>query len=102
MAGKKQIPAAARLIAEQPAALYAIPGGARSGSAWVDYRDAFLGSPAALQIEAISRGAPAGNLLGAAEALHLPRERVYELVGLSVSTAKRKVAANEVLDPLVT
>ena len=32
----------------------------------------------------------------------MPRERVYELVGLSVSTAKRKVAANEVLDPLVT
>ena len=102
MAGKTQTPAAACLTAEQPAALYAIPGGARSGSAWVDYRDAFLGSPAALQIEAIRRGAPAGNLLGAAEALHLPRERVYELVGLSVSTAKRKVAANEVLDPLVT
>ena len=93
MAGKTQTPAAACLTAEQPAALYAIPGGARSGSAWVDYRDAFLGSPAALQIEAIRRGAPAGNLLGAAEALRLPRERVYELVGLSVSTAKRKVAA---------
>ena len=50
MAGKTQTPAAACLTAEQPAALYAIPGGARSGSAWVDYRDAFLGSPAALQI----------------------------------------------------
>ena len=61
MAGKTQTPAAARLTAEQPAALYAIPGGARSGSAWVDYRDAFLGSPAAVQIEAIRRGAPAGE-----------------------------------------
>lgn len=102
MADHMQNPKRGRLAAEQPAALYAIPGGARSGAAWRDYRDAFLGSPAALQIEAIRRGAPAGNLLGVAEALHLPRERVYELVGLSVSTAKRKVAANEVLDPLVT
>ena len=102
MAKKSQSAASLQLAAEQPAALYAVAGGVRSAGAWVAYRDAFLGSPAAAQIDAIRRGAPAGNLVGAAEALRLPRERVYELLGLSASTAKRKVAANEALDPLVT
>ena len=32
----------------------------------------------------------------------MPRERLYDLVGLSASTAKRKVAKNEKLDPHVT
>lgn len=38
-----------------------------------------------------------------AEALRVPRERVYQLVGLSSSTAKRKLARDETLEhPLMT
>jgi len=75
-----------------------------SGSAgeWVVYRNAFLMSPAQAQIDAIREGAPASNLIGVAEAMRVPREQVYGLVGLSASTAKRKLARDETLDPLVT
>jgi putative toxin-antitoxin system antitoxin component (TIGR02293 family) len=62
----------------------------------------FLSSPAQAQISEIRKGAPASNLIGVAEALRVPRERVYELVGLSSSTAKRKLARDETLDPLMT
>jgi len=73
-----------------------------AAGAWVAYRDQFLNSSAQAQISEIRKGAPASNLVGAAEALRLPRERVYELVGLSASTAKRKLAKDETLDPLMT
>jgi len=69
---------------------------------WVVYRNAFLTSPAQAQIAAIRQGARASNLIGVAEAMRVPREQVYGLVGLSTSTAKRKLARDETLDPLVT
>jgi len=69
---------------------------------WVVYRNAFLTSPAQAQIAAIRQGARASNLIGVAEAMRVPREQVYGLVGLSISTAKRKLARDETLDPLVT
>ncbi|MBL8431033.1 MAG: DUF2384 domain-containing protein [Dechloromonas sp.] len=98
------------LQVEQAQANYAVTPGppvasivARSAaSAWVRYRDRFLGSPAQAQISEIRKGAPASNLIGVAEALRVPRERVYELVGLSSSTAKRKLNRDETLDPLMT
>jgi putative toxin-antitoxin system antitoxin component (TIGR02293 family) len=89
-------------IAEQATVAYMVAGEPRAAGAWVAYRDRFLGSSAQARISEIRKGAPASNLVGAAEALRLPRERVYELVGLSASTAKRKLAKGEALDPMST
>mgnify|MGYP000889280431 FL=1 len=77
-----------------------VPQGA--AGAWLLYRDNFLDSPPQTQIGEIRKGAPASNLIGMAEALRVPRERVYHLIGLSSSTAKRKLARDETLDPLMT
>ncbi|UCV28234.1 antitoxin Xre/MbcA/ParS toxin-binding domain-containing protein [Ferribacterium limneticum] len=89
--------------AEQLQAAYVVSPQPRvAAGAWMAYRDQFLDSSAQVQISEIRKGAPASNLVGAAEALHVPRERVYELVGLSASTAKRKLAKDETLDPLMT
>lgn len=88
---------------EQLRAAYAVtPPPLLAAGAWVAYRDQFLNSSAQAQISEIRKGAAARNLIGMAEALHVPRERVYELVGLSASTAKRKLAKDEMLDPLMT
>ena len=88
---------------EQLRAAYVVtPSPLLAASAWVAYRDQFLNSSAQTQISEIRKGAAARNLIGMAEALHVPRERVYELVGLSASTAKRKLAKDEMLDPLMT
>lgn len=89
-------------IAEQATVAYIVADSLRAAGAWMVYRDHFLGSSAQAQISEIRKGAPASNLVGAAEALRLPRERVYELVGLSASTAKRKLAKGEALDPMST
>ena len=77
-----------------------LPQGA--AGAWLLYRDRFLNSSAQTQISEIRKGAPASNLIGVAEAMRVPRERIYHLVGLSSSTAKRKLARDEALDPLIT
>jgi len=94
--------ALATLGVEQAQAAYAVEPVPRSAGAWVAYRDRFLNSSAQTQISEIRKGAPASNLIGVAEALRVPRERVYDLVGLSSSTAKRKLAKDETLDPLMT
>lgn len=86
---------------EQATVAYMIAGEPRAASAWVAYLDHFFGSSAQAQISEIRKGAPASNLVGAA-ALRLPRERIYELVGMSASTAKRKLARGEALDPMST
>lgn len=75
---------------------------ASAAEKWVIKRNAYLGSSFHVRIEEINRGASARDLVGAAEVLRVPRERLYDLVGLSTSTAKRKVAKNEKLDPYVT
>lgn len=77
-------------------------GGASAAEKWVVKRNAYLRSSFQLRIAEINRGANARDLVGAAEVLQVPRERLYDLVGLSASTAKRKVANNEKLDPYVT
>ena len=69
---------------------------------WFAVRDAFLKSSAARQIEQIREGLGAGNLVGAAEALGVPQETVFGLVGLASTTAKRKVAKAETLDAPTT
>jgi len=100
----------ASLRVEQTPAEYAVAAGRMPASivpqgaagAWLCYRDRFLASSAQTQISEIRKGAPASNLIGMAEALRVPRERVYHLIGLSSSTAKRKLARDEALDPLMT
>lgn len=66
---------------------------------WFVVRDAFLNTTAARQIEQIREGLDARNLLGAAEALGVSQEAIFGMVGLASSTAKRKVAMAEMLDP---
>lgn len=88
---------------ERVQAAYAVsavaPGAA---GAWVLYRNKFLNSSAQTQISEIRKGAAASNLIGIAEALRVPREKIYQLIGLSASTAKRKLAKDETLDPAMT
>ena len=69
---------------------------------WIIKRNAYLQASFQRRIAEINRGADADDLVGAAEVLQVPREQLYDLVGLSVSTAKRKLAKNEKLDPYVT
>ena len=88
-------------VADQASVAYMVAGEPRAASAWVAYLDHFFGSSAQAQISEIRKGAPASNLVGAA-ALRLPRERIYELVGMSASTAKRKLARGKALDPTST
>lgn len=98
------------LRVEQAQAEYAVAASREPASiapqgaagAWLLYRDNFLDSPPQAQISEIRKGAPASSLVGMAEALRVPRERIYELVGLSSSTAKRKLSKDETLDPLMT
>ena len=99
---KTVVAAQAAIGVAQPSAAYAVGPPLPAAGAWLVYRDQFLNSSAQAQISQIRKGAPASNLIGAAEALRLPRERVYDLIGLSVSTAKRKLAKDETLDPLMT
>jgi putative toxin-antitoxin system antitoxin component (TIGR02293 family) len=96
--------------AEQVRAEYVVSAGRPAASlvaqgaagAWVLYRNQFLSSSAQTQISEIRKGASASNLIGMAEALRVPRERIYQLIGLSASTAKRKLARDETLDPPMT
>lgn len=69
---------------------------------WYVVRDTFLRTSAAQQISRIREGIEATNLVGVAEALGVSHETIYELVGLSTSTAKRKVAKAETLDAPTT
>jgi putative toxin-antitoxin system antitoxin component (TIGR02293 family) len=69
---------------------------------WLAFRDAIVDEPAAVQIELIRAGVLPSFLVGAAEALGVSRETNFRVVGLSVSTANRKIAKQETLDPLVT
>ena len=78
------------------------PGSESAAVTWLAKRDAYLRGTFRARIEEIERGASAIDLVGAAEILQVPRERLYELVGLPASTAKRKLANNENLDPYVT
>jgi len=74
----------------------------KAAGEWRNYLTAFLKSSATHQINEIRKGLPARKLIGAAEAMGVPRERFYNIVGLSASTAKRKLLKNETLDPVVT
>lgn len=78
------------------------PGGESAAVTWLAKRDAYLRGSFHARIEKIQDGASASDLVGAAEILQVPRERLYDLVGLPASTAKRKLARNEKLDPYVT
>lgn len=85
-----------------PARAVRRPGGESAVVTWVAKRDAYLRGSFHARIERIQHGASASDLVGAAEILQVPRERLYDLVGLPASTAKRKLARNEKLDPYVT
>ncbi|MBA2593468.1 MAG: DUF2384 domain-containing protein [Pseudomonadota bacterium] len=73
-----------------------------AASGWSMFRDAIVHEPPAARIEHIRAGAQPGFLVGAAETLGVSRETIFRVVGLSVSTANRKIAKQETLDPLVT
>lgn len=69
---------------------------------WLVFRDGIVDEPPPARIERIRAGVQPSFLVGAAEALGVSRETIFRVVGLSVSTANRKIAKQETLDPLVT
>ena len=69
----EQVQAEYVVSAGRPAAALVAQGAA---GAWVLYRNQFLSSSAQTQISEIRKGASASNLIGIAEALRVPRERI--------------------------
>ncbi len=65
-------------------------------------RDGFLKRPVADQIRVIRSGMPAKDLVVLADAMQVSRETVFRAVGLSLTTAKRKLNRDENLDPATT
>ena len=75
---------------------------ARHESAWMKMRNAFLKRSVADQIEGIRSGVRAKDLLALAEALDVSQETIFRAVGISPSTAKRKLSKDENLDSATT
>lgn len=73
-----------------------------SDSAWRALREAIVRESPAERIGRIRAGLPAELLVKAAERFEVPRENLFRLVGLPFSTANRKIARGETLDPAVT
>lgn len=72
--------------------------GSSPSETWLAFRNAFFENPAEHQIGQIRDGIEAGYLVGAAAALGVSRETLFDLVGIPASTAKRKLANEETLD----
>ena len=69
---------------------------------WVIARNSFLKRSVAEQIDVIRSGLSAKNLVLFAEAVKVPQEAVFRVVGIPVTTAKRKLSKDENLDPAMT
>ena len=69
---------------------------------WVIARNSFLKRSVAEQIDVIRSGVSAKNLVLFAEAVKVPQEAVFRVVGIPVTTAKRKLSKDENLDPATT
>jgi putative toxin-antitoxin system antitoxin component (TIGR02293 family) len=72
------------------------------GGAWLALREAIVRESPAERIQRIRGGLPADLLVKAAERFGVTREALFRLVGLPFSTANRKIARSETLDPAVT
>lgn len=71
-------------------------------NAWLALREAIVRESPAERIGRIRGGLGADLLVKAAERFQIPRESLFRLVGLPFSTANRKIARGETLDPAVT
>lgn len=69
---------------------------------WPSFRAACDSLSTIDQISTIRAGVASKLLVGAAQSLNVPRERLFEISGVPATTAKRKIANNEMLDALVT
>ena len=69
---------------------------------WVIVRNSVLKRSVAEQIHVIRSGVSAKNLVLFAEAVKVPQEAVFRVVGIPVTTAKRKLSKDENLDPATT
>lgn len=69
---------------------------------WIAFARAIVDDESATRIRRIRTGAKANHLVGAANALRVSRETIFNLVGLPASTANRKIANGETLDVSVT
>lgn len=84
------------------------PSKSKSGSLlvrakkWTAFRDDFLESPTNEQIRTIRQGVGIANLVDFASSAQATQETVFHLVGISPSTAKRKIAKDEPLDAAAT
>lgn len=94
------------LVASEPASTAGYSGGAsrRGGEieGWRAFRESFMTENGFDQIEHIRVGVNAPLLVGAAADLQVSQETLFGVVHLPVTTAKRKVSRNELLDPGVT
>lgn len=98
------LPRPRRRGAAAGAAAAAARHAARRGadSVWLALREAIVHESPAERIERIRAGLGADLLVKAAERFQVPRESLFRLVGLPFSTANRKIARGETLDPAVT
>lgn len=69
---------------------------------WQTFRQAVVKEGPGARIRMIRSGTAATVMVGAAKALGLPRESIFDLAGISPATAARKIAADAVLDPQAT
>ncbi len=69
---------------------------------WSAFRASIVDESPAARIRAIRAGTEAGQLVHAADMLGVSRETIFGLVGLPPSTANRKIARGETLEPAVT
>lgn len=93
-------------VANKPTGTVTLRGRGRSGKAakerWLDIRNAFLKRSVADQIQVIRDGMRAKNLVMLAEAVQVPQEMVFRVVGIPLTTAKRKLSKDENLDSATT
>lgn len=119
MATRKEIVKlpAARRVAAAPAgkraarAIKPAAGEAKAGAGralgrlhdeWSAFRARYAKESPSGRIRMIRAGTRATHLAGAAQALKVPREIIYGLVGIPASTANRKIAKKEDLDAAAT
>ena len=76
--------------------------GKSAAAEWLLARNSFLKQSVAEQIHVIRSGVSAKNLVLFAEAVKVPQEAVFRVVGIPVTTAKRKLSKDENLDPATT
>lgn len=101
-----------KLTAREPATtLYGTPAAIQKSNVagvkaatiqWMSFSKSVVREDPTMRIHRVRTGARASHMIGAANTLGVPRETIFNLVGLPTSTANRKIANGEILDMPVT